>query len=618
MGNGYWQKLLRVDLSSRGISVEDIAEDDLKRFLGGAGLGAEILRRELPGPIDPRDSENRLIFATGPFQGPAVPGGAKFSIMGISLLTGTYADAAAGATWGPALKDAGYDVIVIQGKSQAPVYLYINDDVVELKDAAGHWGKSSYDAIDAIRDQNNDPKLAVACIGPAGEKEVAIACVVVDKHSFGGRCGLGAVMGTKNLKAVAVTGSKTAAVADPRKTKELCRKFFRKIYDNTIENEFRRHGTPGLCETAEGLGDMPIKYWDGDVFPAGAKSLGAPNYTEVLKAKPIPCKYCPIGCHRGIEVTEPAQYATKGAGPEYETLGLMGTCCLIGDPKVVAKANDVANRCGVDTISAGAMVAFAMRCKEKGWISDDVMPSQYNLEWGDGMTLVKLTEEIGTKTGFGAIFADGTLKAAERIHPDSVETVVHGKGLDYPSHDPRSCISLAPTYATGTRGACHFRGPCEDVEMGGFFIPEMGVTEGTVKFFEPDNQSLVAVRCQDLGVLANSIVICLFMIDGGDLTMTEVAELYNAITGWDLTVEQLFEAGERGFTVQRLLNIRDGFDGATDVLPKAMYQSAKEGFRAGKHIPFEALMKDYYQIRGWDDNGIPTTATLERLALEPT
>ncbi len=613
MNNGYWQKLLRVDLSSGRIKVERLEEPVLKRFLGGAGLGAEILGRELES-IKAQDSENRLIFATGPFQGTAVPGSAKFSIMGISPLTGTYADTAAGGSWGTSLKNAGYDVIMLQGKSKTPIYLYIDDDTVELRDAQAHWGKSSYDAVDAIRKENRDSKLSVACIGPAGEKAVSVACIVIDKHSFGGRCGLGAVMGQKKIKAVAVKGSKTVPVADPEKVKALSKKFFKRIYQTTLENEFREHGTPGLCETAESLGDMPIKYWDGDRFPQGAKQLGAPNYTKVLKAKPVPCKFCPIGCHRGVEVTEPAEYATKGVGPEYETLGLMGTCCMISDPKAVAKANDVANRCGVDTISVGAMVAFAMQCYEKGWISKDIMPD-YSLDWGNGMTLVKMTQEIGTKTGFGALFADGTLKAAQRIHPDSVETVVHNKGLDYPAHDPRSCNSLAPTYTTGTRGACHFRGPSEDVEMGGFFIPEMGIKDGMVKFFQPENQSLISIRCQDLGVIANSIVICLFMIDGGDLTMAEVLEIFNAITGWDFTMEQLFESGERGFTAQRLLNIRDGYDGTTDVLPKKMYRAAKLGFRKGQQIPFTRLMKDYYEIRGWDDKGIPSQDTLARLAL---
>jgi len=615
MGNGYWQKTLRIDLTTHNISVEAIPEDDLKRYLGGAGLGAEILRRELPGQINAYDAENRVIFATGAFQGPGVPGGAKFSIMGISPVTGTFSDTAAGASWGPALKNAGYDVLIIQGKSAVPVYLHIVDDKVEIKDATGLMGKDSYDTIDAIRAQHDDKKLSVACIGPAGEAQVAVACIAVDKHSFGGRCGLGAVMGSKNLKAVAVRGTQNVPVAQPEKVKALVKAYFKKIYDNTIENEFRKHGTPGLCETAEGLGDMPIKYWDGDRFAEGAKKLGAPNYTEVLDAKPLPCKYCPIGCHRNITVTSPPEYVTSGPGPEYETLGMMGSNCLIDDPKAVAKANDIANRLGVDTISVGAMVGFAMQCQEKGWLTPE-QTQGYDLSWGNGLALVKLTEDIGRCQGLGKLFKDGTLAAAKTIHPEAVDTVVHNKGLDYPAHDPRSCNSLAPTYATGTRGACHFRGPCEDIEMGGFFMPEIGIEEGCVKFFEPDNQSLVAARCQDLGVVANSVVICLFMIDGGDLTLTETVDLFNAITGWDYTVQELIKAGERGFTVQRLLNMRDGYDGKTDVLPKKMFKSAQTGFRAGKVIPFERLMTDYYEIRGWDANGVPTPETLKRLQID--
>ncbi|MCP4450765.1 MAG: aldehyde ferredoxin oxidoreductase family protein [Planctomycetes bacterium] len=614
MGNGYWQKTLRIDLTTGSISVETIPEEDLKQYLGGAGLGAEILRRELPGKINAFDAENRVIFATGAFQGAAVPGSAKFSIMGISPVTGTFSDTAAGAAWGPSLKQAGYDVLIIQGKSEGPVYLHIVDDKVELRDATDLMGKDSYDTVDAIRAQHDDKKLSVACIGPAGEQQVAIACVAVDKHSFGGRCGLGAVMGSKNIKAVAVRGTQNVPVAQPEKVKALVKAYFKKIYDTTIENDFREHGTPGLCETAEGLGDMPVKYWDGDRFEAGAKKLGAPNYTEVLDAKPLPCKYCPIGCHRNVTVTSPPEYETSGPGPEYETLGMMGSNCMIDDPKAVAKANDIANRLGVDTISVGAMVGFAMQCQEKGWLTPE-QTKGYDLSWGNGLALVQLTEDIGRCTGLGTLFKDGTLAAARTIHPDAAATVVHNKGLDYPAHDPRSCNSLAPTYATGTRGACHFRGPCEDIEMGGFFMPEIGIEEGCVKFFEPDNQSLVAARCQDLGVVTNSVVICLFMIDGGDLTLTDTVELFNAITGWDYTVQALMKTGERGFTVQRLLNIRDGYDGKTDKLPGKMFKSAQAGFRAGKTIPFEQLMEDYYSIRGWDANGVPTPETLERLQL---
>ena len=614
MGNGYWQKALRVNLTTGDVGIESIDEKDLKAFIGGAGLAAEILRREIPEKIDPLSPENLVIFGTGPFQGPSVPGGAKFSIMGISPLTGTYADTAAGANWGPSIKDAGYDLLILEGRSEKPVYLHIVDDDVQIRDASSLWGKDTVDTIDTIRADNGDDKLSVAAIGPAGERMVAIACIAVDKHSFGGRCGLGAVMGSKNIKAVAVRGTKTVAVADPEKAAELIKKYQKMIHKNTVENEFREHGTPGLCETAEGLGDMPIRYWEQDTWPEGAKKLGAPNYTEQLNAKPLPCKYCPIGCHRKVSITSPEEYKYEGIGPEYETLGLMGTNLLIDDPKVVTIGNDVANRMGLDTISAGAMIGFAVECFEKGWLTTE-QTGGLELKWGDPDTLIKGTEMIGRREGLGELFAGGTLAAAEKIHPDAVQQVVHCKGLDFPSHDPRSCISLAPTYATGTRGACHFRGPSEDVEMGGFFMPEVGINEGDVKFFEKENQSLVAVKCQDLGVLCNSLVLCLFMVDGGDWSLTDVTELFNAITGWDYSVEELMLTGERGFTVQRMNNLRDGYNADNDVLPKKMQKVAKDGVRAGKQIPFAEMMKEYYQLRGWNDNGAPSQQTLSRLGL---
>ena len=359
---------------------------------------------------------------------------------------------------------------------------------------------------------------------------------------------------------------------------------------------------------------MPIKYWEQDVWPEGAKKLGAPNYTKVLNAKPYPCKFCPIGCHRKIKITEPAEYVQEGIGPEYETLGMMGTNLLIDDPKAVAQGNDMANRLGLDTISAGAMVGFAMECFEKGWITDQDTDG-LELKWGDPKVLFALLEQIGNKEGFGAIFAEGILPAAEKISQEAIEIVVHCKGLDFPSHDARSCISLAPTYATGTRGACHFRGGCEDVEMGGFFIPEIGIKEGMFKFFERENQSLLAAKCQDYFALLNSLVLCAFMVDGGDMPFSGVKDLFNAITGWDYSIEDLIEAGERIFTVQRLINIRDGYNAATDVMPKKMLQPAKEGFRAGKVPPFKELMEDYYNLRGWDENGEPSQGTLDRLGL---
>jgi len=614
MANGYWQRMLRIDLTNRTVEVQPFDEAMLRRFIGGAGLGAELLRNEVGAKQDPYGPENRLIFATGPFQGPPVPGGAKFSVVGISPVTHTFGDTAAGASWGPALKEAGYDAVVFEGAADAPVYVDIADDQVEIRDASGLWGLDSFETVDALRQAAGLPKLSVAAIGPAGERRVAIGCIVVDKHSFAGRCGMGAVMGSKHLKAIAVRGSRQVPVHDPARVLELAKRYHRQIAQTVKDNEFRKHGTPGLCETAEALGDMPIKYWDGDVWPEGARKLGGEHYTQTLQARPLPCRYCPIGCHRRIRIDQPPEYAMQSVGPEYETVGMMGTGTMIDDPKAVSAANEIANRLGVDTISAGAMVGFAMECFQRGWITTKDTDG-LKLTWGNPQALIRLTEQIGRREGFGAIFADGTLPAARQISPEAVEIVAHVKGLDIPAHDPRACWSLGPSYATSTRGACHFRGPCEDVEMGGFYIPEAGITKDTTTFFEARNKALVAIKCQDLGALTNSLVLCLFMVDGGDWALTDVKELFNSITGWDYSTDDLLEAGERAFTVQRLINLRDGYNAKTDVLPKKMFKAAKEGRRAGQVPPMAELMRDYYRVRAWDDQGEPTDETLARLGL---
>jgi aldehyde:ferredoxin oxidoreductase len=614
MGNGYWHKLLRVDLGQRKTQVEEIEEETLRMFIGGAGLGSEILSREVPARTDAYDEKNRLIFGTGPFQGPPIAGSAKFSVVGISPITGTFGDTAAGAGWGPALKDAGYDMLVVEGAADKPVYLEILDSRVEIREASHLWGLDTVQTVDEIRKEGRYKNLSIATIGPAGEKQVAISCIAVDKHSFAGRCGLGAVMGSKKLKAIAVGGTRKVEVDDARGTRDLIKKFQYHILQTVKDNEFRAHGTPSICETAERLGDMPIRYWEGDVWPEGAKRLAAPNSTQVLQAKPLPCKYCPIGCHRKIKVTDPPEYAQEGVGPQYETLGMMGTNLLIDDPKAVARANDLTNRLGMDTISAGAMVGFAIECYEKGLIS----AKEYGvsaLKWGDPRVLFALIEQIGRKESFGSIFSEGTLKAAERIGKGATEIVAHCKGLDLPAHDPRACISLAPTYAAGTRGACHYRGAPGDVEMGGFFIPEIGIQQGVVKFFQRENQGMIAAKCQDYFAILNSLVLCAFMVDGGGMSFSEVQALFNAITGWDYSIDELITAGERIINVQRMINIRDGYGGSTDLLPRKMFRVAQEGFKANKVLPFRELMHDYYSVRGWSEHGEPTPGTLCRLGL---
>ena len=615
MALGYWNKILRIDLTNRKITKEEMDDDTCKLFVGGAGIGAKILWEEVQPKVTAFDAHNKLIFALGPFQGHPVPGSAKFSIISKSPLTNTYADSAAGAKWGPLFKKAGYDVLIIQGKSEDPVYIYIQDDEIQIRDARNMWGMDSYQTVDQIRKEIGDPRASVATIGQAGEKLVKIACIVVDKHSFAGRCGLGAVMGSKNLKAVVVKGSKKIPVSNLSLLKKYNRTYFKEIYHASIQSGLRPHGTPVLCITAEAFGDMPIKYWTGDTWPEGAKKIGAPNYTQVLSVKPYPCLYCSIGCHRNIEIKEPARYKLKGIGPEYETVGMFGTNLMIDDVKAIAVANDICNRLGIDTISAGACVGLAMECYEKGIINKKDTDGM-EVRWGDPDVLIDLIKQTGNNQGFGSIFSGGTLEAAKKIGKNALELVVHVKGLDLPAHDPRACWGLAPTYATGTRGACHMRGVEEDVEMGGFYIPEIGVTEELAKFFNPEGKGHLAAKMQDYCSLINSLVLCVFMPDGGGLSFTSILNIFNSITGWDWDIEEAMRSGERIFTLQRLINLRDGCTRKDDILPPKMYVPAKEGFRAGKVPPFEDLLSEYYKLREWSKDGQPTKEKLQKLGLE--
>jgi aldehyde:ferredoxin oxidoreductase len=612
---GFWNKILRVDLTSRQIVKEELDDDTCKMFLGGAGIGAKILWEEVPREVDALDSANRIIFSVGPFQGHPVPGSAKFCVTSKSPLTNTYADSAAGASWGPFFKKAGYDALIIQGQSEKPVYLYIENDLVRLVNADGIWGMDSYQSVDKIKEELGSSRVSVATIGQAGEKLVKFACIVVDKHSFAGRCGLGAVMGSKKLKAVAVRGSREVSVSNLSLMQGYYHKYSKEIYKASLESELRTHGTPSLPITLEGFGDMPIKYWTGDIWPDGAEKIGAPNYTSLLSAKPNPCLYCPVGCHRSIEITEPENYRLKGPGPEYETLGMFGSNLLIDDLKAICVANDLCNKFGIDTVSTGACIGLAMECYEKGIITEDDTGG-ISVRWGDPDVLIELAGQIGNKEGFGALFASGTLEAAKQMGENALDLVVHVKGLDLPAHDPRTCWGMVPTYATGTRGACHMRGVEEDVEMGGFYIPEIGVAEELASFFDSKGKALLALKMQDYCCLMNSLVCCLMMADGGGLSLSSVLNVLNSITGWKWDATDAMLCGERIFTLQRLINLRDGYTYKDDVLPIKVYTPAKEGFRAGKIPPFKDLLRDYYRLRNWDEKGQPTKDKLQELGLD--
>ncbi len=611
MNAGVWNKILRVDLSKEVTRAENLPENTYRHFIGGDGLSGKIIYDEVAAGVEPFSPENRVVFAAGPFQGTGIPGEAKFCISAKSPLTNTYGNSMGGANFGPSFKKAGYDALIIQGKAASPVYLWICAEEVEIRDASNLWGLDTYETIEAAKTDVGEKRASVAAIGPAGERRVAIACVVIDGHSFAGRCGIGAVMGSKNLKAVAAYGTKTPPIADPEETSRLSKELMRKLFD--LGKGFREFGTPDGLAIYYKFGDMPIKYWLGDVWDAGAKKLGQPAYNETLNPTSIPCLHCPVGCHRHVEIKEPQKYACKGPGPEYETLAMLGAVNLVDDVKAIAKANDYCNRLGIDTISAGAAIGLSLECFERGLISRRDTEG-LDLRWGDGDLIVELVKQIGLREGFGAFLAKGSLEAAKQIGRGAEELVVHVRGLDFPAHDPRACWSLVPNYATCTRGACHLKGAPEDVECGVFTSPELGYP-GQTRFFDPEDKADLTVKLQDFTTLVNSLVLCLFMPDGAGMTLTDILNCFNAVTGFHWSLKNLLKVGERGFHLQRLINIRDGKGVEFDKMPKRMFEPAKQGIRAGKVPPVDKLNKEYYKLRGWTEQGNPTPQKLAELEI---
>ncbi len=605
---GYMGKILRVDLTRGEVKVEEVKEGFYRKFIGGAGLAAKIIFDEVGPGVDPLSPENRLVFAVGPYQGTRAPGSGRWIAAARSPLTGIWADSCAGGAWGPEFKKTGFDALIVQGRAEKPVYIWIKDGEVEIRDASHFWGMDSYEAHDAIIKELGEPKAKVATIGQAGENLVRIACIMSDKHAFAGRCGLGAVMGSKNLKAVAVRGTKEVEVAEPGKLEELCKELYPKIAEGAAA--FGAHGTPFYMPVGyELMGDVPVKYWSQGEFISGIMALGAPRYTEKIFVKKEPCLNCPIGCHRYIKVEKPEKYACEGAGPEYEAIAMFGTNCLVDSLEAVAKANDLCNRYGLDVISAGALVGFAMECYENGWITKNDTGG-IELKWGDGDAVVAMVEKIALRKDLGDVLAEGIKRAAEKIGKGAPDIIVHVKGLDIPAHDPRAHLSMAINYATGTRGACHERADPFCMELG-LVIPEFGLEKPTDRRSWV-GQAFATIKYQDLEGMCDCLIQCKFMAFGG-CTVTDKLNLLNAITGWNMSMEEFAKTCERVFNLQRAFDVRMGVSRKDDTLPYKMFKPVHP-----KHslIALEPMLNEYYKLRGWDPDGKPTREKLVELGLE--
>ncbi len=610
MEYGYMNKILEVDLTSGKWKTFSLAKETQLNYLGGSGIGAKILYERTDGFSDPLGPENPIIFMTGPFAGTKVPTSGRHQIVSKSPLTGIFGEGDAGGTWGTTLKKAGYDGVVVTGASKVPVGIVIDGAKVEIARLENLWGKDSFET-DALLKERYGQDFSVACIGPSGERLIRCSCIVHDGNNARvvGRCGLGAVMGSKKLKAIAVRGKSNVPLYDPEGFATLQKKVLPDLVEGT--KGLKAFGTAGGVVGANQVGDLPVKNWSRGDWEEAAEISGQ-RMAETILTKSYFCTSCPIGCGRDVAITDGPFAGVKGAGPEYETLGMLGSSCMVSNLEAVTYAADLCNRWGLDTIEVGSSIAMAMELYEKGIITKEDLGGM-TLEWGDAKAMVALVEAIAKGEGFGKVLGNGVKKAAEIIGKGAEESAVHVKGLAVPAHDPRCYSSMAVGYATSNRGACHLQGGSYFFEKA-VKLPELGY-ESVLDRFENKGKGVLNFHAQNIMSVMDSLKMCKFTFYGG-MTLTTIREYLRTVTGMDMSLEALLKVGERIYNLKRLYNIKCGVKSKDDKLPERLWKEPRHDSGTGDYVPdVETQLREYYEVRGWDENGKPSGHTLKRLGL---
>jgi len=614
MQHGFVGRIADIDLNTGQVKDYPVDDATLRKYIGGGGLGARFLY-DLTGPsTGPLGPDNVLVVMTGPVTGTRVPTSGRHSVLARSPLTGIFAESDVGGTWGTMLKRAGFDGLIVRGRAEKPVYLWLDGGMVEFRDAGHLWGLDTYTLDERLKAETHS-KACVMSIGPAGEKLVRIASIMTDGRDgrAAGRCGLGAVMGSKNLKAIACHGQREVPVFDPKGLGDS----IRGILPGMVEKMKARHlyGTANWTLTAEHSGDLPVKNWRGGRWEEGAEKLSGPRMTETILTGRYYCAACPVGCGRIVEVKEGPFAGVRGAGPEYETIGMLGSCCAVQDLEAVAKAHELCNQYGMDVISAGGIIAFAMECYEHGLITREDTCG-VTLEWGNAAAMVEMVKQIGEQRGLGIVLGRGVRAAAAAIGGIAEEFAIHVKGLELPAHDPRALASTSVSYATSSRGACHLQSLSYPVEMT-LKMPELGYPE-TLDRASSDGKGILAAKMQNLMSLLDSLKVCKFIVTGGGgIQPSQLVSWLNQVTGWDMSVDEFLQTGERIFNLKRLYSARLGISRKDDTLPPRMLGLPRPDGGAAGYLPnFGQMLNEYYVFRGWDDLGRPTPQKLEELGLE--
>ncbi|MBP6939776.1 MAG: aldehyde ferredoxin oxidoreductase family protein [Deltaproteobacteria bacterium] len=611
MPRGYAGKYLLVDLSAGSWSDFTVDEEILRDYLGGSSLAAKLFFDRYPLDADPLSGQNPLMIMTGPMVGSGFPGTSRFSICAKAPQTGIWGESACGGTFGPELKRAGYDGLVVEGISSAPVTLCIVDGKVELQDASSLWGKDVYETTDALKEK--DARFKVLTIGAAGENLVKIASIGNDKGHFSGRTGLGAVMGSKKLKAIVVRGSAKPLKADEERYKTAFKAAITEVKESALADGLHLMGSDANMDLGMVSGDVPIKNWTvGEAFDLSS-NLSGPTMREKYLTKEHACANCPVACKRVVKVDDGPYMTEEGPGPEYETCGTFGTMMMNPDLAAVIKANELCNRYGLDTISCGSTIALAMELYEKGILSKGDLDG-IDLTWGNMEAVMPLIRKIAYREGIGDILAEGSLRAARRIGKGAEEYVVHVKGLEAPMHDPRGFHGMGLAYMMSNRGACHLQHAVLATEQGMASWPELFDMKDDYVGTTSEGKAMLVYNSENYGILGNSLSICHYLVD--ILKPETILEAFNAITGFGLDKESLLKTGMRDWTLKRGINNLLGITKKDDALPKKLLTALEEGGAAGSVPDVELLLSEYYAVRGLDDRGYPLPEKLTELGLE--
>ncbi len=592
--HGYMGKILRVDLTAGTVWDEPLNEAYAREFVGGSGLAARYAYDMVTADTDPLGAENPLIFMTGPLVGTAMPSAGRYSVGALSPATGLWGEANSGGFFGPELRFAGYDGIIITGKSACPVWLSIIEGEATLYEAADVWGLDSYTTQKCVRELMGESRARVACIGPAGENLAAMAAVMNDHGRAAGRTGMGAVMGAKKLKAIGVRGKARVPVADAQTLNALAKAIIAGVEDDMAAASIRMAGTAGYVDMALMYGDMPIRYYQQGTWDEGSNLSGIlmlDNYQN----RTLACYRCPIAC--GRETRAPSYGVDKVDGPEYETLGALGSLVLIADLEAVIYAGHLCNLYGLDTISAGATIALACELFARGLLTS-ADTGGLEIHYGDAAMVHRLLEMMARREGFGALLADGSYALAKRFGAPELAAVVNK--LEVPMHDPRAFSAMAAIYALSPRGACHMQGDMYGVDTGQGPAYELGITPGE-RFEVSEEKGRIAARQQAWRTLYNALTLCQFQNPGVERLLAAL----NAVTGWGLTQDDLLPLGKRILALKRRLNLRRGLTRAAERLPDLLLQPL-DGGTEGNVPDLEPLLAGAYAEYGWDlETGVP-------------